>query len=218
MNILDLFVVKNGNENSQPASTGVEHQTITTVSQPQPQKENQEVPIMKNEIHANTEILDKLTGFLSTIQHESPDYMELKKAANSEGMLVIPDESVRFQAAFATLKSMNPNFTKDIVLNSIDAYVKELRKQNEVAKSQIEAKRKSEVEDKKLEIAEKEKRIAELQQEIVNISTEVSSMKETVAATDAECDKNISEFEYAVNLIVSNLETDKAKIEEKLVG
>ena len=43
-------------------------------------------------------------------------------------------------------------------------------------------------------------------------------MKEDVSATDAECDKNISEFEYAVNLIVGNLETDKAKIAEKLVG
>ena len=43
-------------------------------------------------------------------------------------------------------------------------------------------------------------------------------MKEDVSATDAECDKNLMEFEFAVNLIISNLESDKVKIAEKLVG
>lgn len=225
-NIMSLFVEQPASDNKEsntapavnaqvqpatPASTAPT--SIPTVSTP-----SAPANVQVSATTVNQDILDKLCAHMENCNLPGPDYMELKKAANSEGMLVIPDESVRFQAAFATLKSMHPNFTKDIVLNSIDAYIKELRKQNEVAKSQIEAKRKSEVEDKKLEIAEKEKRIAELQQEIVNISTEVSSMKETVAATDAECDKNISEFEYAVNLIVGNLETDKAKISEKLVG
>ena len=55
--------------------------------------------------------------------------MQLKKAANSDGMKVIPDETVRFQAAYATLKSVNPNLTKDIIINSIDTYISEMNKQ-----------------------------------------------------------------------------------------
>lgn len=174
--------------------------------------------VNKETTQANQEILDKLCAHIENFNLPGPDYIELRKAANSEGMMTIPDESVRLQAAFATLKSMHPNFSKDTVLKSIDTYVAELRKQNDIAKAQIESKRKSEVEDRKKEINEKEKRIEELQQEILSITNELSVMKEGVSATDAECDKNLMEFELAVNLIISNLESDKVKIAEKLVG
>lgn len=219
-NFMSLFVEQPSVDNNQKESVAANLPTpqisvtpsvVTNAAVPVP-------TVNKETTQVNQKILDKLCAHIENFNLPGPDYIELRKAANSEGMMTIPDESVRLQAAFATLKSMHPNFSKDTVLKSIDTYVAELRKQNDIAKAQIESKRKSEVEDRKKEIKEKEKRIAELQQEIVNISTEVSSMKETVAATDAECDKNISEFEYAVNLIVGNLETDKAKISEKLVG
>lgn len=219
-NFMSLFVEQPSVDNNQKESVAANLPTpqisvtpsvVTNAAVPVP-------TVNKETTQVNQKILDKLCAHIENFNLPGPDYIELRKAANSEGMMTIPDESVRLQAAFATLKSMHPNFSKDTVLKSIDTYVAELRKQNDIAKAQIESKRKSEVEDRKKEIKEKEKRIAELQQEIVNISTEVSSMKETVAATDAECDKNISEFEYAVNLIVGNLEIDKAKISEKLVG
>lgn len=216
-NIMSLFVEQPASDNKESNAVSAPVQTVSTSINSTPANVSGPTKVSEPTPTVNQDILDKLCAHMENCNIPGPDYIELRKAANSEAMLVIPDEIVRLQAAFATLKSMNPNFTKDIVLNSIDAYIKELRKQNEVAKSQIEAKRKSEVEDKKLEIIEKEKRIAELQQEIINISTEVSTMKETVAITDAECDKNIREFEYAVNLIISNLEADKIKISEKLV-
>lgn len=55
-------------------------------------------------------------------------------------MKVIPDETVRFQAAYATLKSVNPNLTKDIIINSIDTYISEMNKQYDIAIKQIEEK------------------------------------------------------------------------------
>lgn len=165
----------------------------------------------------NTDILDKLCSYLESCDLAGPDYIDLRKAANSDAMKMIPDEAVRFQAAFATMKCMHPTFTKEIVLNSIDSYINEIRKQNDVAKSQIESKRKTEVDDKKVEIEKKQKRISELQSEITALATEVSKMTEEVNVSNSECNKNISEFETAVNIIINNLEADKTKISEKLV-
>lgn len=219
-NFMSLFVEQPSVDNNQKESVAANLPTpqisvtpsvVTNAAVPVP-------TVNKETTQANQEILDKLCAHIENFNLPGPDYIELRKAANSEGMMTIPDESVRLQAAFATLKSMHPNFSKDTVLKSIDTYVAELRKQNDIAKAQIESKRKSEVEDRKKEINEKEKRIEELQQEILSITNELSVMKEGVSATDAECDKNLMEFELAVNLIISNLESDKVKIAEKLVG
>ncbi len=166
----------------------------------------------------NHEFLDKLCNYLETCKIEGGDYMQLKKAANSEGMQCIPDESVRFQAAFATLKSVNPNLTKDIILSSIDTYINEMNKQRDIAIDQVEKKRKINVGDKSKAIADKQKQIADLQNEIVKLSTEVSTMKEEVDKADEECNRNAREFTNAVNIIVNALESDKKKISEKLVG
>lgn len=218
-NFMSLFVEQPSADNNQKESVAANPPTpqisvtpsvVTNTSVPVP-------TVNKETTQVNQEILDKLCAHIENFNLPGPDYIELRKAANSEGMMTIPDESVRLQAAFATLKSMHHNFSKDTVLKSIDTYVAELRKQNDIAKAQIESKRKSEVEDRKQEIKEKEKRIEELQQEILSINNELSVMKEDVSATDAECDKNLMEFEFAVNLIISNLESDKVKIVEKLV-
>lgn len=166
----------------------------------------------------NHEFLDKLCNYLETCKIEGGDYMQLKKAANSEGMKCIPEESVRFQAAFATLKSVNPNLSKDVILSSIDTYIDEMNKQRDIAIEQVEKKRKINVGDKSKVIAEKQKQIAELQNDIVNLSREVSIMAEEVDKADAECDKNAREFTNAVNIIINALESDKKKISEKLVG
>ena len=166
----------------------------------------------------NQEFLDKLCNYLETCKIEGGDYMQLKKAANSEGMKCIPDESVRFQAAFATLKSVNPNLSKEIILSSIDTYINEMNKQRDIAIEQVEKKRKINVGDKSKAIADKQKQIADLQNEIVKLSTEVSTMKEEVDKADEECNKNVREFTNAVNIIVNALESDKKKISEKLVG
>lgn len=144
--------------------------------------------------------------------------MQLKKAANSDGMKVIPDEAVRFQAAYATLKSVNPNLTKDIIINSIDTYISEMNKQYDIAIKQIEEKRKINVGDKKRAHEEKAQRIAMLQKEIVELSTEMAKLSDEIKEGDAECDKNVKEFRNAVNVIVSALESDKKKISEKLVN
>lgn len=218
-NFMSLFVEQPSADNNQKESVAV-NQPAPQISVTPSAATNTAAPVPavnKETTQVNQEILDKLCAHIENFNLPGPDYIELRKAANSEGMMTIPDESVRLQAAFATLKSMHHNFSKDTVLKSIDTYVAELRKQNDIAKAQIESKRKSEVEDRKKEIKEKEKRIEELQQEILSINNELSVMKEDVSATDAECDKNLMEFEFAVNLIISNLESDKVKIVEKLV-
>lgn len=195
--------------------------TNTEVKQPVETKQvvnNESKKDLPPDDNVNQEFLDKLCNYLETCKIEGGDYMQLKKAANSEGMQCISDEAVRFQAAFATLKSVNPNLTKDIILSSIDTYINEMNKQKDIAIEQVEKKRKINVGDKSKAIADKQNQIAELQNQIVKLSTEVSTMKEEVDKADEECNKNAREFTNAVNIIVNALESDKKKISEKLVG
>lgn len=223
-NIKSLFVVEDttNKDKTEITQDKVEHvvkKQEVKVEQPvktEGTNTNDESKALTDEV--NHEFLDKLCNYLETCKIEGGDYMQLKKAANSEGMQCIPDESVRFQAAFATLKSVNPNLTKDIILSSIDTYINEMNKQRDIAIDQVEKKRKINVGDKSKAIADKQNQIAELQNQIVKLSTEVSTMKEEVDKADEECNKNAREFTNAVNIIVNALESDKKKISEKLVG
>lgn len=224
-NIKSLFVVEEDTANKD--NTEINQDKVEPVVKKQEVKVEQPAQVettnTKDEPkpptdEVNHEFLDKLCNYLETCKIEGGDYMQLKKAANSEGMQCIPDESVRFQAAFATLKSVNPNLTKDIILSSIDTYINEMNKQRDIAIEQVEKKRKINVGDKSKAIADKQNQIAELQNQIVKLSTEVSTMKEEVDKADEECNRNAREFTNAVKIIVNALESDKKKISEKLVG
>ena len=207
-NIKSLFIET---DNNKQESKKIEQQI-------QPSINSQDLSTnINNNVEMNQDILNKLCSFMESCNLPGPDYMELKKATNSEGMKVIPDIGVRFQAAFATLKSMHPNLSKQIILDSIDAYINELQKQNNIAKEQIETKRKKEVIDKQNIIADKETQIKKLQDEIVKISSEMLKMKEEVKNAEDECNKNINEFNASVNLLINNLITDKNKISETLI-
>lgn len=224
-NIKSLFVVeedttnKDNTENTQDKVEHVAKKQEVKLEQPtkvETTNTNDELKPPTDEV--NQEFLDKLCNYLETCKIDGGDYMQLKKAANSDGMQCIPDESVRFQAAFATLKSVNPNLTKDIILSSIDTYINEMNKQRDIAIDQVEKKRKINVGDKSKAIADKQNQITELQNQIVKLSTEVSTMKEEVDKADEECNKNAREFTNAVKIIVNALESDKKKISEKLIG
>lgn len=223
-NIKSLFVVEESNtenvdkqEQKNVSTTNIEvKQQVENKSAVSNNKKD--LPVDDGSNKVNQEFLDKLCNYLETCKIEGGDYMQLKKAANSEGMQCIPDEAVRFQAAFTTLKSINPNLTKDIIISSIDTYINEMNKQKDIAIDQVEKKRKINVGDKSKAIADKQNQIAELQNQIVKLSTEVSTMKEEVDKAEEECNKNAREFTNAVNIIVNALESDKKKITEKLVG
>lgn len=224
-NIKSLFVVEeettnkeNTEVNQEKEESVVKKQEVKVEQQVKTENHNTNEELKSPTDEVNQEFLDKLCNYLETCKIEGGDYMQLKKAANSEGMQCIPDEAVRFQAAFATLKSVNPNLTKDIIISSIDTYINEMNRQKDIAIDQVEKKRKINVGDKSKAITEKQKQIADLQNEIVKLSTEVSTMKEEVDKADEECNKNVREFTNAVNVIVNALESDKKKISEKLVG
>lgn len=212
-NVENENVTKSSN-NKQNVEKDIQKSNVDTFT-----SKTNETPSVNTETEeVNTELLNRLCNYLETCKIEGGDYMQLKKAANSDGMKVIPDEAVRFQAAYATLKSVNSNLTKDIIINSIDTYISEMNNQYDIAIKQIEEKRKVNVGDKKKLHDEKAQRIAKLQKEIVELSTEMTKLSDEIKESDAECDKNAKDFKNAVNIIVSALESDKKKILEKLVS
>ena len=119
--VKDTTVETSNNSNNKP---NVES-NISTSNVQSPASIPSDASVNSGKEEVNQELLNKLCNYLETCKIEGGDYMQLKKAANSDGMKVIPDETVRFQAAYATLKSVNPNLTKDIIINSIkDAKVR----------------------------------------------------------------------------------------------
>lgn len=159
--VKDTTVETSNNSNNKP---NVES-NVSTSNVQSPTSIPTDASVNSGKEDVNQELLNKLCNYLETCKIEGGDYMQLKKAANSDGMKVIPDETVRFQAAYATLKSVNPNLTKDIIINSIDTYISEMNKQYDIAIKQIEEKRKINVGDKKRIHDEKAQRIAMLQKE-----------------------------------------------------
>lgn len=170
-----------------------------------------------NKEGVNQVILNRLRSFLERCM-EDGDYIKLKNAVNSDGMKVIPDEVVRFQAAYATLKSINLNLTKDNIIYSIDTYISDMNDQYNIALKQIKEKRKVTVEVKKKIHEEKAQKIAMLQNEIVELSVEMKKLSDEIKEGEIECDKYLREFADAVNVIISALESDKKKISENLVN
>lgn len=120
-----------------------------------------------------------------------PDYAELKSAFESEDMKTnIPDSSKRWKTAFSTMKMMDKKFSKSVVLNSIDEYVRVVDEERETALSQMKKKYDSTVGvmQKDLINAENnikgdEDRIAQLKEQIRQIEEKISSNKTFINQT-----------------------------------
>ena len=159
------------------------------------------------------ELLQKLCQAMEDSNLPGPDYLELKNVANNDDMKrAMPDESQRLMVAFITMKSGNPEMTKERVITSIDEYIKMMESERTVGHQQLQTIWDEQVEAKKTLVTDAEKRIAELQAELQERLQFVQTMNNEIADASNKCNINKANFDATVNFLVKNLTDDKAKL------
>jgi len=157
----------------------------------------------------NQALLDKLCERLDQENIPGPDYMELKQAVNDPNMTnIIPDEGMRFLAAFTSLKAGAPQLTKANVVNSIEHYISCLTNWEKDALADIEKVRDT--------VTDKKKEIDSITEQIAQLTAKIGTLKKDVDETEGKCAKNEADMKMAVSFLVGKLNEDKEKIEKNL--
>jgi alpha-D-ribose 1-methylphosphonate 5-triphosphate diphosphatase PhnM len=161
----------------------------------------------------NDELLQKLCQAMEDSNLPGPDYLELKNVANNDDMKrAMPDEIQRLTVAFITMKSSNPEMTKERVITSIDDYINMMENERKVGHEQLEVIWNEKVESRKQVVANAEQRIAQIQAELKELVTFVQNENNEIASAVNECNINKANFDTTVDFLVNNLISDKNKL------
>jgi hypothetical protein len=170
----------------------------------------------------NQKTIEALCSLIEERNMPGPDFQELKNASNALAMMM-PDETQRFKTAFITLQSTNPTFTKEVVLNSIDAYVGIIEEERKKGIAALAEKRKKEVEEpqRNMEYISKERadllnQIEQLQTEIAKKSDALGKLQLKLQEAEATIDKQTKDFNASADFMVHQFQTDKAKLQNIL--
>ncbi|MCL1936827.1 MAG: hypothetical protein FWF52_00320 [Candidatus Azobacteroides sp.] len=170
----------------------------------------------------NQKMVDALCEVLDEKNLEGPDYLEIKQASEALKS-VLSDPAQRFQVAFASMKANFPKLTKQVILNSIDAYIKFLEEERQQGKFSLNNKRKKEIDDKEqlaskskneitewqLEIERLKKQIEEINAKINAKQTEILTVQSQTSETKISLDKQENDFDKSVDYMINQLTTDK---------
>lgn len=161
----------------------------------------------------NDELLQKLCQAMEDSNLPGPDYLELKNVANNDDMKrAMPDEIQRLTVAFITMKSSNPEMTKERVITSIDEYINMMENERKAGHEQLEVIWNEKVESRKQVVANAEQRIAQIQAELKELVTFVQNENNEIASAVNECNINKANFDTTVDFLVNNLISDKNKL------
>ena len=167
------------------------------------------------------DIVKKLWQVLIDKNLPGPDYLEVKNTAAALSAMNLPLDKC-YEAAFRTLNASNPNFTKDVLLKSIDTYIGFIKQEQSDGKSECDRKRQIQIGEKTerskqlLEHKEDlEKQIASLQEQVIQTESSIMKMKLEIERSTAEIDKEEEVFNASIESVVSSLNNDR-KIMETL--
>jgi peptidoglycan hydrolase CwlO-like protein len=147
-----------------------------------------------------------------------PDYIEFKNVAS--GLTeIVPDENLRMKGAFNVLLKSYPNFTKEIILNSIDTYIGIVGEEKEKGRTECEELRRTRIGNKEARIKElKEssadilRQIEELKKKNDTINQETLELEEEIRKSSEEIDRKERVFESSVQSVINTLESDKTRV------
>lgn len=147
-----------------------------------------------------------------------PDYIEFKNVAS--GLTeIVPDENLRLKGAFNVLLKSYPNFTKEIILNSIDTYIGIVGEEKEKGRVECEELRKTKIGNKEARIKElKEssadilRQIEELKKKNDAINQETIELEEEIRKSSEEIDRKERVFESSVQSVINTLASDKTRV------
>ena len=151
----------------------------------------------------------------NSTKNNEPDYLTVKQNASALMEMSLPMQQA-FEGGFRTIKKSHPEFTKDLLLKSIDNYISIVEKERANGKEQCAQLYKEKVGDKENSIKELEKTKADLEQQLLSIQNEInntnntiSTLKETIAQDSSEIKKKEQIFNNSVDYVLDSLNKDK---------
>ncbi|GHT40602.1 hypothetical protein FACS189437_06420 [Bacteroidia bacterium] len=218
--IMSAFLVEE--EEAKPESNNT---TASSVAVTQP---TQSVPVAGTG-EVNQKMVDELSTVLEERNLQGPDYLEMRNAANALKE-VLNDDNQALKTAFITIKATHPNFTKEIVFNSLDTYLKIIEDERLQGKKALEAKRNKEVHERETFITDMDASNDKCQKEIETLENQINTLrarivknKESIAAVRSEINqaeavirKQELDFNASVDFMMSRLTADKQNLTKLL--
>lgn len=151
----------------------------------------------------------------NSTKNNEPDYLTVKQNASALMEMSLPMQQA-FEGGFRTIKKSHPEFTKDLLLKSIDNYISIVEKERSNGKEQCTQLYKEKVGDKENSIKELEKTKADLEQQLLSIQNEINNtnntiteLKNTIAQDSSEIKKKEQIFNNSVDYVLDSLNKDK---------
>ena len=164
------------------------------------------------------EIETKIWEMIVAKNLPGPDYIEFKNVAS--GLTeIVPDENLRLKGAFNVLLKSYPNFSKEIILNSIDTYIGIVGEEKEKGRKECEDLRKTKIGNKEARIKELKENSADILRQIEElrkkndaINQETVELEEEIRKSTEEIDQKERIFESSVQSVINTLESDKTRV------
>ncbi|MCU0390645.1 MAG: hypothetical protein MUE81_05970 [Thermoflexibacter sp.] len=224
-NFISLFVVQeegqNKEEGKQQEQTPNTSDNQSSVPPAVPQDNSSTMPPpIPQEGNIDQRILESLQKALESSNTEGYDYLEFKHALQSL-VNIIPDEAMRFKSAFATVAPMGVTAQK--ILESVSYYrnilLKEKEKFNQALSTQIDqgvGVKQKRMEELSTIMQQNSETIQRLMQENVAYEEEINQIKSHINEVVAKIENTKNNFDYTLQNIVSQINTDEANIQKHL--
>lgn len=221
MALKDLFIKSEseGTVESQPTQEiqqTIQMETTTFVGNPSSMQQSNVVQTKE----VNDNIVKCLWQVLIDKNLPGPDYLEVKNSAAALQAMNLPIDKC-YEAGFRTLQASHPNFTKDVLLSSINTYIEIVRQEQADGKKECEAKRQKQVGEKTTRInqlnvhkSELEKQIADLQSQIETTNASIAQLETEVRCATDEINKEEALFNNSIENVIETLNNDKAIMEK----
>lgn len=159
---------------------------------------------------------DKFMGYLRKKIEDNdlpgPDFLELVRVANSYDESLAKDKPTAIKLAFQSLRGIYSGFSKDIILKSIDTYVKLIEDEKARVAETVKNERTIHVDGAKKQLKDIDANIAKFEAEIERLKAQREPIQNGVSAAE----QRINEFEQnaltAITEVVDDLKANKAEI------
>jgi hypothetical protein len=173
----------------------------------------------------NQKMVDELCTVLDEQNLPGPDYIEVRNAANALKE-VLADDNQALKTAYITIRTTHPDFNKDIVLKSIDSYVKIIENERQQGKKSLATKRDKEIRTREetiakaieaiaawqKEIEEKEKQINTLRTQIAKNNENITALRGEISNAEVLIQKQDLDFNASVDFMLLKLNNDKQNL------
>ncbi|NDV94931.1 hypothetical protein D0T84_08375 [Dysgonomonas sp. 521] len=162
---------------------------------------------------ADQQLQDKLCNdVLGKQMADGIDYVKFKKSVDSLKNIQ-PDEALRFNTAYLTLKATFPSLTVESLSQTINQYVDLMEQERKKGLDELNNLRKQNIEKKEVDINKAIGNIEKMKAEIQKLTTFVTEANAEIVEKKNDYALREANFNATVDKIVNQLKGDKVKIE-----